>query len=162
MEKFNQNKYIQDYRKQNYKQFKVELKVEEMDELNELLKKKKLNKTEFVKLAKNALEKGMIGMKYLVIKDTQVFEKRGNWVYGGETLMSKELKIFDDLDEAKNYYDDIKLEDDFQGSNRYSDFKVLYKYDSSKINDEDIEAGDYDLEDMIFLADEYSMTDKFV
>ena len=162
MEKFNQNKYIQDYRKQNYKQFKVELKVEEMDELNELLKKKKLNKTEFVKLAKNALETGMIGMKYLVIKDTQVFEKRGNWVYGGETLMSKELKIFDDLDEAKNYYDDIKLEDDFQGSNRYSDFKVLYKYDSSKINDEDIEAGDYDLEDMIFLADEYSMTDKFV
>ena len=162
MEKFNQNKYIQDYRKQNYKQFKVELKVEEMDELNELLKKKKLNKTEFVKLAKNALEKGMIGMKYLVIKDPQAFQKRGNWVYGGETLMSKELKIFDDLDEAKNYYDDIKLEDDFQGSNRYSDFKVLYKYDSSKINDEDIEAGDYDLEDMIFLADEYSMTDKFV
>ena len=61
MEKFNQNDYIRDYRKKNYKQFKVELKNEEMEELNELLNEKSLNKTEFIKLAKDALKKGIIG-----------------------------------------------------------------------------------------------------
>lgn len=60
MEKFNQNKYILDYRKKNYKQFKVELKIEEMEELNALLKTHKLNKSEFIRLAKEALENGKL------------------------------------------------------------------------------------------------------
>lgn len=60
MEKFNQNKYILDYRKKNYKQFKVELKIEEMEELKALLKTHKLNKSEFIRLAKEALENGKL------------------------------------------------------------------------------------------------------
>lgn len=49
MEQFNQQKYIQEYNKKHYKTFKVDLKVEEMDELNKLLKKHKLTKAQFLR-----------------------------------------------------------------------------------------------------------------
>lgn len=37
-EKFNQTKYINEYHKNNYKQFKVDMKKEEKEELTELIK----------------------------------------------------------------------------------------------------------------------------
>lgn len=57
MEKFNQQKYIQEYNKEHYKTFKVDLKVEEMDELNELLKKYKLTKAQFLRNSIDKLKK---------------------------------------------------------------------------------------------------------
>lgn len=56
--KFDQKKYIKDYQKEHYKQFKAKIKNEEMDELNELLDNKNMNKTEFVLNAKLLLERG--------------------------------------------------------------------------------------------------------
>ena len=57
MEQFNQQKYIQEYNKTHYKTFKVDLKVEEMDELNNLLKKHKLTKAQFLRNSINKLKK---------------------------------------------------------------------------------------------------------
>ncbi len=49
--KFDQIKYITEYNKKNYKQFKVNLKHQEMEELNQLLKKYNLTKNKFLKLS---------------------------------------------------------------------------------------------------------------
>lgn len=51
MEKFNQSKYIQEYRKENKKQFNVDLNKEEFEELDKLLKEKGMTKVEFVRQA---------------------------------------------------------------------------------------------------------------
>lgn len=61
MEKeFNQQKYIQQYNKEHYKAFKVDLKKEELDNINMLLKEKNMTKAEFLRLAINALEDNKI------------------------------------------------------------------------------------------------------
>lgn len=49
--KFNQNEYINDYKKKHYKQFRVDLKTEDMEELNVLLKGLGLTKSQFLKNA---------------------------------------------------------------------------------------------------------------
>lgn len=60
-DKFNQKEYIKEYNKTHYKTFKVDLKNEEMDELNILLKEEKLTKSQFlrdaIKKLKNKLKK---------------------------------------------------------------------------------------------------------
>lgn len=48
-EKFNQVKYIQGYNKEHYKVFKVNLKKEENDELEKMLKEDKKSKAEFLR-----------------------------------------------------------------------------------------------------------------
>ena len=48
-EKFDENKYKQQYNKNHYKRFVADLKVEEFDELQELLKKNNLTKSQFVR-----------------------------------------------------------------------------------------------------------------
>lgn len=48
MEKFNQKEYIKEYNKANYKQFKTELKLDEMGEVNDFLKEKSMSKREFI------------------------------------------------------------------------------------------------------------------
>lgn len=55
--KFNQSKYIQEYNKEHYKTFKVDLKVEEWDEINELLNKKGMTKAQFLREAIKQLKK---------------------------------------------------------------------------------------------------------
>lgn len=65
MEKiFNQKEYNAKYAKEHYKQFKAKIKTEEMDEINELLKEKNMNKTEFIKFGKWALKGNDIYEKY--------------------------------------------------------------------------------------------------
>ena len=54
MEKFNQQKYIQNYNKEHYKEFRAYLKQEEMIELQKLLKKMNLSKSDFLR---NAIQK---------------------------------------------------------------------------------------------------------
>ena len=44
-------KYIQEYNKEHYKAFKVDLKVQELDELEALLQKKGLSKAQFLRNA---------------------------------------------------------------------------------------------------------------
>lgn len=48
---FNQTDYIREYNKKHYSYFKVQLKKEEADELNQLLKKLNLSKPEFIRQA---------------------------------------------------------------------------------------------------------------
>lgn len=57
MEKFNQSKYIQEYRKENKKQFNVDLNKDEAQELEQLLKEKGMTKVEFVRKAIEKLKK---------------------------------------------------------------------------------------------------------
>ena len=59
-EKFNKIKYNQQYNKEHYKQFKTELKAEEKEELDYILKQKGMSKVEFIRKAKELLEKGKL------------------------------------------------------------------------------------------------------
>lgn len=55
--KFNQSKYIQEWNKQNKKQFKVNLNIPEYEELKNLLKENNLSNVQFVRNALNELKK---------------------------------------------------------------------------------------------------------
>lgn len=55
--KFNKNDYDIEYHKKHYKAFKVDLKKEEMEELNNLLKKRKLTKADFLRQSIEELKK---------------------------------------------------------------------------------------------------------
>jgi hypothetical protein len=59
-EKFNQSKYIQQFKKEHYKQFKVDLKQEEWDEIDKLLKDNNITKAEFLRISITALKKGTL------------------------------------------------------------------------------------------------------
>ena len=56
-EKFNKKKYDINFRKNNYLQFKVDLKREEKLELDSLLKKKNITKAQFLRNAIEELKK---------------------------------------------------------------------------------------------------------
>ncbi len=60
MKEFNQKDYIKEWKKDNYKQFKVELKKEEKEELTELLKNNDLSGSDFVRLAMISLKNGTL------------------------------------------------------------------------------------------------------
>lgn len=55
-EKFNQSKYIQEWNKQNKRQFKVNLNIPEYEELKKLLKENNLSNVQFVRNALNDLK----------------------------------------------------------------------------------------------------------
>lgn len=58
MEKeFNQLEYIKNYDKEHYSRFSAKLKKEEFQELNDILKKNNLTKSDFIRQAKKILEK---------------------------------------------------------------------------------------------------------
>lgn len=63
MSSFNKKEYDLQYSKDNYKQFKAKLKIEEMEQLNNLLNKKNINKTEFIRNSFIYLKKGCFEMK---------------------------------------------------------------------------------------------------
>ncbi len=63
MEKFNQNKYIQEYIRQHKKQFKVDLNIEEYNELKALLKQNNLSNVQFVRNAISALKNNNLNIK---------------------------------------------------------------------------------------------------
>ncbi len=60
MKEFNQKDYIKEWKKDNYKQFKVELKKEEKEELTELLKDNNLSGSDFIRLAMISLKNGRL------------------------------------------------------------------------------------------------------
>ena len=57
---FDQKEYINNYKKENYKTFKVEMQKQEKEHLDNLLKEKKLKGAEFLRLSIRALENGTI------------------------------------------------------------------------------------------------------
>ena len=60
MEKFNQTKYIDTYRKQYKAQFNVDLNKDEKEELDILLKENNLTKVEFIRLATKLLKQNKL------------------------------------------------------------------------------------------------------
>ena len=56
MEKFDQTKYIMDYRKKHKAQFNVDLNIEEKEELELLLKEHGLTRAQFLRNAINDLK----------------------------------------------------------------------------------------------------------
>ena len=153
---FNQLEYIKEFNKKNYKQFKADLKILEKEELNKLLKKHNLSNAEFIRKSKKILERGMYMRKYLVIKNTQHFEKRGEWISAGDCIDTKQTKIFDNKEDADKYYNELELNDIVEASDRYSDYKEMYEYDATEVTDEMIKDNDYDIEEMKFIKDDYS------
>lgn len=55
--KFNQARYVDDYRKKYKAQFNVDLNIQEKEELEKLLKKCNLSKTQFLRNAIDLLKK---------------------------------------------------------------------------------------------------------
>ena len=55
--KFDKKKYLSIYKKSNYKQFKVDITITEMESLNELLNKHNLTKAQFLRNAIEELRK---------------------------------------------------------------------------------------------------------
>lgn len=60
MAEFNQQKYIQGYNKEHYKSFRVDLKKEEWEKANKLLKNNNMTKADLVRTALTLLEKGKL------------------------------------------------------------------------------------------------------
>ena len=60
MEKFNQTKYIMDYRKQHKAQFNVDLNKDEKEKLDSLLKENNLTKVEFIRIAIRLLKQNKL------------------------------------------------------------------------------------------------------
>lgn len=162
MKKFDKKEYNVNYRKKQLKrkvkaQFNTDLFYNEKVELDKLLSDLGMTKREFILEAKDELERKRDTMKkYLVIKNTQSFEKRGNWIFSGDMIFSKEEKIFRNLKDAEDYYNSIELEDKIQDNNRYSDYKELYEYYLKDFSDEEIKNSDYDIDRMELLKDDYS------
>ncbi|MCX4365119.1 MAG: hypothetical protein OSJ70_05040 [Bacilli bacterium] len=59
-EKFDKNKYKQKFNQEKYKPFKVDLKKEELEEMNELLTKIDMTKADFLRKAIEQLKNGQI------------------------------------------------------------------------------------------------------
>lgn len=57
---FDEKKYRQDYNKKNYGTFKVDLKKEELEELEKELKKRNMTKASFLRKTIEKLKKGDI------------------------------------------------------------------------------------------------------
>lgn len=55
--KFDSKKYKMQYNKEHYRAFKVDLKKDELDELETLLNKKGISKAQFLREAINTLKK---------------------------------------------------------------------------------------------------------
>lgn len=55
--KFNQTKYVREYIKTHKKQFRVDLNIKEYEELEELLLKKNITKTQFLRNSIEELKK---------------------------------------------------------------------------------------------------------
>ncbi len=155
MTKFNQNEYINDYKKEHYSQFKVDLKKEEKKELDELLNAVNLTKKEFLLNSVSKLKEEIKMKKYYVHSGTFNCEKRGNWIYNGDVFNGNDNnEIFDDVFEAREFYDSIKLKDNVEGNNRYSDYKELYEVDSNIDSIDDI-----DLDKAKLIIDECTFVD---
>ena len=57
---FNQKEYINNYKKENYRTFKVEMQKQEKEHLDSLLKENNLKGAEFLRLSIKALENGTL------------------------------------------------------------------------------------------------------
>ena len=163
---FNQKEYLRDYmkeRRKNIKQFKVDLKTEEKEELDELLAQHNISKVEFLKNAINNFKEELKMKKYYIYCGTEHYEKTSSgWESRGETTQNtndKYIKVYDTYEKAIDTYNSIPLNCDKDNHSMYADFKQLFEYDSTKISDDDIEDGNFNIDNMKLLKDDYSFSE---
>ena len=157
---FNQKEYQKKWQKENKSQFKVDLNKDEKKELDKLLEQENFTKAQFLRKAIANFKEELKMKNYIVFSRTQIFEKRGennSWISCGDATFGHDIQeIFSNYEEALKRYNSIELKDDLAGSCRYSDYKEMYEFDLRDFSKEDIENGDYDLDKMKLLKDDYS------
>ncbi len=160
---FNQKEYLRAYmkeRRKNIKPFKVDLTIQEKEELDELLVQHNISKVEFLKNAINNFKEELKMKKYYIYCGTEHYEKTSNgWESRGETTQNindKYIKVYDTYEKAINTYNSIALNCEKNNCSMYADFKQLFEYDSTKISDDDIEDGNFNIDNMRLLKEDYS------
>ena len=157
MSGFNKEVYDREFKKKNYKQFKVDLPIKEKDDLDDMLKMYNISKSEFLKNSIKKFKEEKKMKKYVVTCDTTKFVKdEKGWRYDGLTIGGTNSceKIFDTIEEATKFYDSIELDDDIQKYSRYSESKCLYEVDEKDIDEDEV-----NLNDAIIIKDDSAFTD---
>lgn len=135
MEKFNKIEYTKEYNKQHYKQFKTELKAGEKEELDKLLKENNLSKVEFIRKAKEKLERGR-----LIMKNTKYLIE---WQIKGSDIVSSEE--YDFKEDAVSEFERLKeLNKNAPSSNKITEYRlysVTYEIDE---DGEPLDDGNFD------------------
>lgn len=152
---FNQQEYINNFNKAKYTQFSVRLSKHEKEELDLSLKAYNISNAEFLRNSIKNFKEKLKTKKFYVISGTFYCENKGDWIYGGDVVEGNDnKKIFDNILEARAFYDGIELKDVIEENNRYSDYKELYEIDGN-INDVD----DINLDNARLIIDEYLFVD---
>lgn len=82
--------------------------------------------------------------KYYVVRGTELYKKEdNNWEYQ-YSFDDSTSKLFDNLEDANNYYDSIKLNEQKEKELKFADYKTMYTYDSLDISDEMILSKTFD------------------
>ena len=159
MEKFNQSKYISQYRKEHKAQFNVDLNKDEMEELKELLNLYNISKVEFLRNSIKSFKEEKKMKKYLVYSNEYSCTLKGShWYYNGDVTCSnfENNKIFNNIEDATKFYDELELSDKIDGNYRYSSYKILYEINNDITGDD---LSDLDLEsDAKIIKDDYIFT----
>ncbi len=160
MEKFNQSKYIRSYIKEHKSTFSVDLNKDEMIDLNEMLKMYNLSKAQFLRNSIYNFKEEKKMKKYLVHSNEYSCTLKGNdWYYNGDVTYSnfENNKIFNNIEDATKFYDEIELNDNIDGNYRYSSYKILYEINND-ITEDDLSDLDLDTDADIIKCD-YIFTD---
>lgn len=162
--KFNQKEYIKEHNKKKYSQFKTELKKEEKKEIDKYLNIFNLSKAEFIRNSFKKFKEEMKMKKYLILTDCVAYKKLSDkrLSYESYTLFNKideyDKKIFDNIDDAIEYYNNVPIEISEDMQSFFIDEKYLYCCDASLIEDLD-EIPDPD--EMELLKEEYATNEEF-
>jgi len=169
---FNQAEYTNNYHKENYKQFKVDMKEHEKRELVHLIKENGyssnreflLSCTEILKEKNNIFRKKKEGIKmkkYKVYSEYEKYNKKGEgFRYTEMDSDIRNCKNFDNYEEANNYAKELqnKFESFWDSSTCYlNDCVVLSVYEITSNDDlEDFERDFLNSEDDTYYPDDLS------
>lgn len=137
---FNQKNYINEYKKQNYSTFKVDLKKEEKEELNSLLKKRNLTNAAFLRNAIKNLKKECRKMKNEYMVTCVTFENNEidgadfkNPLYGHDYYMDYKPKLSEIKSAYGKGWEDVKeiyittMPENAETSDDYIEEKIINK-----------------------------------
>ena len=120
-----------DWRKKNIKQFNVDLNIPIYNELNELLKLYNMTKVDFIKYSIYKFKEEKKFKKYYVkYESVKKYSRQKNI-----SNITCE-KVFNTIEEATDYYNSIKLPEDSENNNKYTNYKFLYEIEEKDYNQE--------------------------
>ena len=157
MSSFNKNEYDNNFKKDHYKQFKVDLPINEKEDLDNLLNFYNMTKSKFLRNAIINFKEEKKMKKYCVTCECTHFVKDNKgWRYDGLTVGSDNdcEELFDTIEGATEFYNKIKLDDKINLNGRYSESKYIWELD-----EKDIQNGEINLNDAKIIKDECIFTD---